>query len=242
MLQIRRTIRHPIARLACAVLLAWNTTSLPAIAQDPTTPTRLTVTGQGQIAIPATIAQVSLGVEIRARTAEDAQTQAAEASSAIVSYLKSQNVDQLQTQGIQLSPIYINEDGRSQITEYMASNTVSFRIEAETVGGILDEAVRRGATQISGLSFVGSDTAIAAARNAALRAATLDARTQADVVLDTLGLSAQSIGQIYIGYSTPMPTASVRNEAAVYGDFMARSAVEGGEQTVQASVTLEVLY
>lgn len=242
MLQIRRTIHHPIARLACAVLLAWNTTSLPAIAQDPTTPTRLTVTGQGQIAIPATIAQVSLGVEIRARTAEDAQAQAAEASSAIVSYLKSQNVDQLQTQGIQLSPIYINEDGRSQITEYMASNTVSFRIEAETVGGILDEAVRRGATQISGLSFVGSDTAIAAARNEALRAATLDARAQADVVLDTLGLSAQSIGQIYIGYSTPMPTASVRNEAAVYGDFMARSAVEGGEQTVQASVTLEVLY
>jgi uncharacterized protein YggE len=124
----------------------------------------------------------------------------------------------------------------------MASNTVSFRIATETVGEILDEAVRRGATQIAGLSFVGSDAAIASARNAALRAATLDAREQAEVVLDTLGLAAQSIGQIYIGYSTPMPTASLRNEAAAYGDFMTRSAVEGGEQTIEASVTLEVLY
>jgi uncharacterized protein YggE len=62
------------------------------------------------------------------------------------------------------------------------------------------------------------------------------------VVFDALGLTAQSIGQIYIGYSTPMPTASIRNEAVAYGDFMNRSAVEGGEQTIEASVTLEILY
>ncbi len=239
MLQLRRTVRNPIARLACAALLAWNAASLPAIAEDPN---RLTVTGQGQIAIPATIAQVSLGVEIRARTAEEAQAQAATASNAIVSYLKSKNVDQLQTQGIQLSPVYTNEDGRSRISDYMASNIVSFRVETEEVGEIIDETVRQGATRISGLSFVGSDMAIAMARNAALRAATLDARDQADVVLDTLGLAARSIGQIYIGYSTPMPTTSIRNEAAAYGDFMSRSAVEGGEQTIEASVTLEILY
>lgn len=234
-----RAVRNPIARLACAALIAWNAASLPAIAEDPA---RLTVTGQGQIAIPATIARVSLGVEIRARTAEDAQAQAAAASNAIVSYLKSQNVDQLQTQGIQLSPVYTNEDGRSRISDYTASNIVSFRVETEAVGEIIDETVRRGATRISGLSFVGSDLAIATARDAALRAATIDARDQADIVLDTLGLMARSIGQINIGYSTPMPTASIRNEAAAYGDFMSRSAVEGGEQTIEASVTLEILY
>jgi uncharacterized protein YggE len=124
----------------------------------------------------------------------------------------------------------------------MASNLVSFRVETAAIGGILDETVRRGATRIAGLSFVGSDAEIATARNAALRAATLDAREQADVVFDALGLTAQSIGQIYIGYSTPMPTASIRNEAVAYGDFMNRSAVEGGEQTIEASVTLEILY
>ncbi|NJN60470.1 MAG: SIMPL domain-containing protein [Coleofasciculaceae cyanobacterium RL_1_1] len=241
MLQLRRTVQNPIARLACAALLAWNTAGLPVIAAEPT-PSRLTVTGQGRIAIPATIAQVSLGVEIRARTAEDAQAQAAAASEAIVSYLKSQNVDQLQTQGIQLAPVYTNDDGRSRISEYMASNIVSFRVETEAVGEIIDEPSAEGATRISGLSFVGSDQEIATARSAALRAATLDAREQADVVLDTLGLAARSIGQIYIGYSTPMPTTSIRNEAAAYGDFMSRSAVEGGEQMIEASVTLEILY
>jgi uncharacterized protein len=242
MLQLRRAVQNPIARLACAALLAWNTAGLPAIAEEPT-PNRLTVSGQGRIAIPATITEISLGVEIYGRTAEDAQAQAATASEAIVTYLKSQNVDQLQTQGIQLSPVYTtDENGRSRISDYMASNIVSFRVDTTAAGEILDEAVRRGATRIAGLSFVGSDQEIATARNAALRAATLDAREQADVVLDTLGLTARSIGQIYIGYSTPMPTASIRNEAAVYGDFMSRSAVEGGEQTIEASVTLEILY
>jgi uncharacterized protein len=242
MLQLRRTVRNPIARLACTALIAWNAACLPAIAEDTENPSRLTVTGQGRIAIPATITEVSLGVEIYARTAEEAQAQAATASEAIVSYLKSQNVDKLQTQGIQLSPVYTNENGQSRITNYMASNLVSFRVETEAIGGILDETVRRGATRIAGLSFVGSDAEIATARNAALRAATLDAREQADVVFDALGLTAQSIGQIYIGYSTPMPTASIRNEAVAYGDFMNRSAVEGGEQTIEASVTLEILY
>jgi len=241
MLQLQRPIRlTPLARLACAALLAWNTSGLPALAEEVAR--SLTVNGQGQIAIPATIAQVSLGVEIRARTAEEAQEKAAAASQAIVTYLKASNVDDLQTQGIQLSPIYVNDDGRSRISDYSASNTVSFRVATDRVGEILDESVQRGATRIAGLSFVGSDADIAAARNAALRAATLDARAQADVVLESLGLPAGEVARINIGHSTPLAPESIRNVAPSAGNFMQRSAVEGGEQTVRASVMLEIHY
>ena len=241
MLELQRPARlTPIARFACAALLAWSTAGLPVLAQEP--PRSLTVNGQGQIAIPATIAQVSLGVEIRARTAEDAQEQVAAASQAIVTYLKANNVEDLQTQGIQLSPIYVNENGRSRISDYSASNTVSFRISADELGEILDEAVQRGATRIAGLSFVGSDEDIAAARNAALRVATFDARTQADIVLGALGLPTGEVARINIGYATPLAPESIRNMAPATGDIMARSAVEGGEQTIQASVMMVIHY
>jgi uncharacterized protein YggE len=212
----------------------------PAAAQERTMRT-LTVTGTGEIATPTSITLVQLGVEAQGRTAEETQRAIAQRSDALVSYLRSQNVDQLQTTGINLYARYDYSNNRNTLVGYTGSNTVSFRVPTERAGEILDNAVSAGATQISSVSFVATDEAIAAARRQALQAATQDAQSQADAVLASLGLSRQEVVSIQInGASTP-PIMPLQMEAAMF-DRAATSPVIGGDQTVSASVTLQIRY
>jgi len=113
----------------------------------------LTVTGEGREQVETTIAQVNLGVEVEAETAEAAQQEAARRSTAVVELLRDRNVDQLQTTGIRLNPQYQYSENRQTLTGYVATNTVSFEVPIEAAGEILDEAVAAGATRIQGVSF-----------------------------------------------------------------------------------------
>lgn len=228
-----------------AIVLASGTvalTSCTAVTAQEQRSQTLTVTGSGQISIPATIAQVSLGVEVQADTAEAAQQQVAQQSSAVVEYLRSRNVDKLQTTGIRLNPVYNTRNNETTITAYSASNIVSFRIDTEAAGEVLDTAVSRGATRINGISFVASDDAIAEARDRALTEATQDAQAQADVVLAALNLSRRSIVNITVNGSNanPAPIPYARFEAM--SPAAASTPIEGGEQQINASVTLQIGY
>ena len=239
MTRLSQSLLTPLA----ALMLTSGTITLmvqpPVMAQEQSQRT-LTVQGQGSVFIPATIAQVSLGVEVHAETAEAAQQQAARQSSAVVELLRSRNVDKLQTTGVRLNPIYSRRDNQQVISGYRASNIVSFQISTDAAGELLDTAVSRGATRINGVNFVADDTAIAQARDRALQEATLDARSQADVVLGSLNLQRREVVSINIsaGYSSP-PVMYGRMEAMAAD---ASTPIEGGEQQITASVTLEVSY
>jgi uncharacterized protein len=217
--------------------------TLPASAQEKEKLWRtLTVSGRGMEAIPTTLSQVSLGVEIQGKTAEEVQKEAAVRSSAVVNLLKSRNVDKLTTTGVRLNPVYSYTNNVQRITGYAASNTVSFRIPTDKVGTLLDEAVKTGATQISGVSFIASDEAIANAQKQALKKATQDAQQQAEAVLSSLGLQQKEIVSIQVnGASAPPPPMLYRAEAKL-ANADASTPVIGGEQEVQASVTLQISY
>jgi len=202
----------------------------------------LNVTGRGIEAIPTTLTQVSLGVLVEGKTAEDAQREAARRSDAVVEWLRSQNVDKLATQGISLSPRYNNANSRRTIIGYEASNTVSFRLPTEAAGAVIDEAVSVGATRINGVSFVADDAAISAARTRALEAATQDARAQANTVLSTLGLSLEEVINITIGSLSAPPPTAVRARSLAEADVSATTPVVGREQTISAQVTLRIRY
>jgi uncharacterized protein len=152
-------------------------------------------------------------------------------------------VQKLQTTGINLNPIYNYANNTQRITGYSATNTVSFEISTERAGTLLDEAVGAGATRIDGVSFVASDEAIVAARQQALREATQDARLQADAVLASLNLSQQEIVGIQLNGSSPPPPIFVRETLAARADAApAPTPVVGGDQEIQASVTLQIRY
>ncbi|MEM1310620.1 MAG: SIMPL domain-containing protein [Cyanobacteria bacterium P01_H01_bin.153] len=214
--------------------------ALPVIAQESTRV--LTVTGTGQESIETTLAQVSVGVEIEAETAEAAQQAAARRSTAVVELLQERTVDQLQTTGIRLNPQYGSFDSQRAPTGYIATNTVSFEVPIETVGSLLDDAVAAGATRIQGVNFRASDAAIADARDTALRNAVADAQRQAQAVLGALNFTSQEILGIQVnGAVPPIPLPEPRlAQLAEAADVS--TPVVGGEQTVTANVTLQIRY
>ncbi len=230
--------------LACAILLA---AVAPGITQERKPARTLTASGRGIVSIPTTLSQVRLAIEVQAKTSVGAQQEAARRSTRVVAYLKTQRVEKLQTTGINLNPnyIYANNGGSPKISGYTATNSVSFQVPTERAGAILDAAVTNGATRIDGVNFVAGDRAIAAAQLQALKQATQDAERQADAVLTTLNLKRREVIGIQINSTSspnPMPMPMRAMDSAKVAAVAPPTPVIGGEQQVEAAVTLDIGY
>ena len=213
----------------------------PANAEEKSLRT-LTVTGQGIETIPTTITQISLGVEIQGKTAAEVQQEVANRTSAIINFLDSRNVKQLQTTGIQLQPNYDYNNQQRRLIGYVGTNTLSFRVKTEQIGDLLDESVKVGATRIDGVSFPATEEVISEAQKEALRKATLDAQQQADTVLKTLNFNAKEVVNIQINGANPPEPRLYQVDQFAKAASPVSTPVIGGEQKVQASVTLQISY
>jgi uncharacterized protein len=205
----------------------------------------LTVSGRGVENIPTTLSVVRLGVEVQEKTAAAAQQEAAKRSNAVVALLKARSqVEKLETTGISLNPVYSYNNNTQKLTGYTATNTVSFRIPTESIGNLLDESVRVGATRIEGISFTATDSAILAAEQEALKKATQNAQQQANSVLGALNFTAKEIVSIQVNNVTPPPPQPLAQyeTAARVSDAKVATPVIGGEQKVEAAVTLQISY
>lgn len=235
MLQIAKSL--PVILLFSCLSSTLNTN--PVLAEEKMLHT-LTVTGQGIEQVPTTITQVQLGVEIKGETAEQVQQQVAQKSSAVIDFLRSRQVEQLQTTGVSLQPIYDYNNNDNKLIGYIGTNTVSFRLQTDNMGNLLDEAVRAGATRIDSLSFTAEENAIAEAQKEALRKATENAKQQADAVLESLNLRSQEIVGIQVNNANSAIPQPMAMEMMKVAD--SSTPVVGGEQTVEASVTLQISY
>lgn len=223
--------------LGCLSLLSMQ----PVLAQEQMLKT-ITVTGQGIERIPTTIANVQLGVEIEGQNATQVQEEVAKRSNSLVELLRSSSVSRLQTSGIQLRPNYTYSNNQRRLVGYVATNLVTFELPIDQVGRVLDESVKVGATRIDNVNLTATEDAIASAQEKALVKATQSAQQQAQVILQSLNLQAQEIVTINVnGANIPSPVIMPRMR-----DGMVASAVEtpvvGGEQSVNASVTLQIRY
>lgn len=235
-------LSKPLQTISLTLGLLTTLLLNPTIAQEKLLRT-LTVTGRGVESIQTTKAQVQLGVEVQGESATGVQEEVARRSAAVVELLKSRNVEKLETTGIRLNPVYSYENNTQRLTGYSASNTVSFRFPTERVGTLLDDAVKAGATRIDGVSFTASEEAIAIAQKQALREATQEAQSQADAVLSSLNLTRKDIVNIQIdGATPPRPMPVFTGRDVVENRLAAKTPVVGGEQEVQASVTLQISY
>lgn len=212
-----------------------------AVAQEQRIRT-LSVTGRGVEAIPTTQTQVALGVEVQGKTAAEVQQEAARRSSAVVALLRSRQVQKLETTGITLSPSYTYENNQQRLIGYIATNTVSFRLNTQSAGTLLDDAVQAGATRIQGVSFVAADSAIEQAQKQALKKATQDAQAQADAVFSALNLKRGEILNIQVNGASPPPPMYRQFAADRAAAANATTPVVGGEQQIEASVTLQFGY
>jgi uncharacterized protein len=239
-----------VTKPALSLLLTASLVLLVGIAPGTTQerkPSRtLTASGKGIVTIPTTLSQIRLAIEVSGKTPANAQQEAARRSTQVVNYLKAQRVDKLQTAGINLNPTYTYpRGGNPQIAGYTATNSISFRVVNDRAGTILDTAIKNGATRIDGVSFVASELAISTAQLQALKQATQDAQRQADTVLATLNLKRKEVIGIQLSSAstpTPIPLAEGMMRSKASDAIASTTPVVGGEQQVEASVTLDIGY
>ncbi|WP_434683473.1 SIMPL domain-containing protein [Pseudanabaena minima] len=201
----------------------------------------ITVTGRGERSVKTTKARIQLGVNVEGKTAIAVQEEVARQANSIVSRLQQLNVEKLQTTSIQLSPKYTYENNRQRQDGFTGQTSVSFLVNLDQAGAVLDAAVNSGANQVEQISFIASDVELNAAKQLALQDAIKDAQTQSNTVLSALGFTPKNIKTINISdsaiaYPVAQPRASFAKDAA------SSIPILGGEQKVEASVTLQITY
>jgi uncharacterized protein len=205
----------------------------------------LSVTGRGTTSISATLAQVSLGVEVSGKSSTTVQKEAANRAARVLQLLRLRKVDKLQTSTVTLTPNYVNENNRQRVVGYTATNNVTFRTPTTEAGVTIDEAVKAGATRIDSVNSVPEDAAIERAQSQAIQLATKDAQRQALAALNSLGLQQKAIVGIQINDAarpTPIPVAFDAISSRATAKAVAPTQIVGGEQEVQANVTLQISY
>ncbi len=241
---VQKSLWQRLSTILVAISIIGFSMIAPVHAEEKLVRT-LTVSGRGFESIQTTLAQVQLGVEVEGKTANDVQQEVARRSNAVVAFLRSRQVDKLETTGINLSPRYDDSNNRQTLVGYTGSNNVSFRVSTEKSGVTIDEAVKSGASRIDDVSFFASDDAIAAAQKQALRKATQEAQAQADAVFSALNLTRKEIVSVQIDEASPPPPVfrdAAPTESRASKTPAPASPVVGGEQRVEGSVTLQISY
>ena len=202
------------------------------------------VSGDAEIEIPATIAEVSLGVESApSPSAQEVQRAVAAVSKRLVRYLREQGIKEIQTRSINLSPRLEPSKNREELTTvYSAQNMIIFRTAPKDLGQMLDQAVELGATRIDRVQSFASDTARREAKNKAITKATAHAMAKAEAALSALGREVKEVVSVSIdirGGGSRGPQPFMRMAANVP---MQNTAYEAGTDSIFATVYLDIAY
>ena len=147
-------------------------------------------TGRGVIKVRPDLALVRLGVVVTAKKPETAIAENAERMSAVINAIRKLGVPEsaIQTVGFNVQPIYEwdEENKKSVLSGYRATNGVSVRASIEQAGEIYDTGVNAGANEAGGITFTLKDDS--KARRDALIQATKLAMDEIQIVATALGV------------------------------------------------------
>ena len=206
------------------------------VVQD--TATGVTVVGEGRVEVAPDLALLTIGVEARRPTVEEARAAAAQAQTAVLEALRGAGVAQedVQTTALSVQPDFeYSEQGR-RLLGYVVTNQVQAKVRAlDSVGPLVDAAVSAGGdlTRLDSLSFVLSEPE--AARAQAREEAIANARAEAEQLASLLGVrlgapvSVEDVGATEGGPSPVMMRMEARDSAA-------QTPIEPGRTEVRAQV------
>ena len=120
------------------------------------------------------------------------------------------------------------------IKGYIAANTVSVRVRAlDSLGGLLDAAVKDGANTLNGVEFGLQQPE--PVMNEARKAAVADAKARAELIAGAAGVKLGAIKSITEGGAAPMPMPMMRMAADAAAGAVP---VASGEVGTTAQVTI----
>lgn len=218
-------------------------------------PANISVEGKGEIQAVPDVGQFSFSVMATGATASEVQEASATKINDIMAYLKEQGVEEkdIKTQDYNLYPKYRWEErpcafgmvcppGEQVQDGFEVSQTVSVKVRDTAKAGALVAGVgEKGATNISGISFVVDDEEKlkAQARDAAIA----DAKAKAAKLADQLGVDLVRIVSFYENpgyYPSPMYEAKAYDMAEGMGGATVAPSMPTGEQTT--AVTVNITY
>lgn len=217
------------------------TVQAQATSSDETLRT-LSVSGTGRVNAVPDVADVSLGVFEQGKEAAGASQKAANSMDSMIQALLGLGIDEkdIQTTSISLNALYDYNTQPAKIMGWEARNMVNVTVrDMESVGDVVDTAVKAGANQVNGISFRVEDPA--AAQALARTAAVEDAEAKADQLARDTGVEITGIVTISeSGGQQPQPIYMARQEMAFAADAGASTPVLPGE--VELSITVFIQY
>jgi len=125
-------------------------------------PNAISVNGVGKVFVEPELANISIGVESRAKTAGEASDENKRDMDLVMKSLKAMDIkdEDIQTTDYSLFPDYqfIEKERRQIIVGYIARNMVQVKVkDIDKIGDILDAVTEAGANQIYGIGFTVED-------------------------------------------------------------------------------------
>ena len=200
----------------------------------------ITVSGTGEVLVPADAAIVSLGISAADRDVLAAQAKANEAIAFIREALIAFGIaeEDINTDYIRIYAQYDYSGEVEEIKAYNASSTLAIRVrDIEKTGNVIDTAFSAGANTLNGISFSATDTK--EAQEKAMRAAVEDAWAKAEIFADTGGLHILGIEDIIEqGTSSNERGAANSFKSAAEEDTTAGTFVQSAKLSVNSRVTV----
>ncbi len=156
--------------------------------------TKIAVNGTGEVRVSADTAIISLGVNARDKDVLKAQQKVNETIAAIRKALIEQDVkeENINTDFINIYPIYDYSSDQEQLAAYNASSTLAIKVtDMESVGALIDVCFAAGANTLNGISFSASDTE--EAKTEAMKKAVADAKKKAEILAGAFGMKITGI-------------------------------------------------
>lgn len=228
-----------LSRIAVACLMLSGVMN----AQEMKSPPHVVrASGEATVTAKPDRAEMSIGVQTQAATAQEASAQNATQTSHVLDVIKRTlgSGGEVKTSGYSVSPQYQfpKDGGPGRVVDYLASNTVVVTInDLSLASKVIDAAAGSGANRIEGISFTLKDDSDVQAR--ALAEAAAKARASAEAIAHALNLQIIGVLQAEAGGGTS-PIRPMMMQARAMGAMSTAqpTPVEAGNIEVHASVTV----
>ncbi len=228
----------PLLAVALGGLFYITGQSMALRAENPAT---ITVTGEGKVQAPPTVAELNFGVTTGPlRTAKEAITKLQADMNAVLQEVKKQGITDadVRTQQFSLYPQYDWSNNTQTLRGYEASQQLAVKVrDLEKVGTVLSAVTSAGANQSGGINFVIDEPD--ELRSQARAKAIDQAKEKAQELAQTLGMTLGKVKGFTENYGDPnMPPPIAYGRGGGGGGADQALSIPAGEQEVRVQVNI----
>ncbi len=219
----------------------------PVQAEESQNKNVISVNGSHTIKVAPDVAYITLGVKTVDKEPSVAQSQNAQKMDAVQKKLLSLGIqkEDIKTTNYNMHERYEYKKDERVFTGYEVTNTIKVTVKKlDSVGNVIDMAVKEGINQTGGLSFSISDEVREEQYVVALKKAVENAKGKATAIAGTINVKLANPSKIVEG-SAYMPQPLYRDYGAmknVMAEDLVSTPIAAGELEIVANVSVEYEY